>query len=948
MGDESAFIMQVEGVPAGDSVTHPSYGRGVSMGGWEGHLIVRFPSGEKVFGADEGLLLFNGPTVTEWALVSAEDAETLLRERRQKFDTALAIVRHAFQHDFIRSSAVFESGPSSHLSTRLFERERYCFVRDWFSEQASRDPTSMPRLPDEEQLVAIASVDDHVQLIARAGSGKTETIANRAFFLMQHCGISPDEIMLLAFNAEASREMEERIRKKTGGRAVPNVMTFHSLAYNVTGGETTLLKNDGGDDQSLNSFLQAVLDDLMLANGYMDRLRRVMLRYFRSDWKAILTYGLQMDRDEMLLYRRSRVGETLAGEWVKSYGEKVIANFLFEHDVPYQYERGHRWGDQEYRPDFTVPKSGEMERGVIIEYFGLVGDPDYDELAAEKRSYWSERTAKWCLISLCPSDWHGDPETLERCLGKLLSQAGVRLRRMTETEIWERARRLSVLRFTEAVSGFVGLCRKQCLAPRQVRERIIAHEFADESERGFVELAVEVYETYLDRLSANNVDDFDGLMQRAAAAIGNGRTKFTRRKREIDLRRLRYLFIDEYQDFSELFNRVVEAVVKASSSARLFCVGDDWQAINRFAGSDLKFYKSFGTYFQPSKCHELATNYRSGQSIVAVSNALMEGRGPRARSHTQDLGRVHVVALDRFRPTNGEMLSCGKSRRKSAVLRIVLKVLEEGLSVTLLSYRKNMFEPGGRSMPIGGFLESMRACLPEPVRNRLSISTAHGFKGRQSDVIIVLDAMEKSFPFIHPHWVFSRILGESESAIVDDSRRLFYVALTRAKHALYLVTESGRQSPFLAEISKHQALLDIDWAGYPPASSANFFISVQVAGRYDSFRHLIPDLKADGFTYHDRTASGGKRFWSRSLRVERLSDQVITGSPWMVKARELKISEVEIRVLDGHDKIIFKVPIIAGSIIAGSVVMRGGDGETLGAPTIEQLVIKCIGYANES
>ena len=68
----------------------------------------------------------------------------------------------------------------------------------------------------------------------------------------------------------------------------------------------------------------------------------------------------------------------------------------------------------------------------------------------------------------------------------------------------------------------------------------------------------------------------------------------------------------------------------------------------------------------------------------------------------------------------------------------------------------------------------------------------------------------------------------------------------------------------------------------------------------------------------------------------------------MVKARELKISEVEIRVLDGHDKIIFKVPIIAGSIIAGSVVMRGGDGETLGAPTIEQLVIKCIGYANES
>ena len=60
-----------------------------------------------------------------------------------------------------------------------------------------------------------------------------------------------------------------------------------------------------------------------------------------------------------------------------SRSAEVIADFLFEHAIPYKYEpRNHWWGKRNYRPDFTIFKTNQS--GVIIEYFGLEGDPEYD------------------------------------------------------------------------------------------------------------------------------------------------------------------------------------------------------------------------------------------------------------------------------------------------------------------------------------------------------------------------------------------------------------------------------------------------------------------------------------------------------------------------------------------------------------------------------------------
>lgn len=922
MTSSARSILPIGGVTVGDVVTHTTFGRGISRGGWVGHLKVDFPSGSKTFTTADDLMMVGSSLAAEWQLIPRADAEATLAEQERLRQIALKEVREALAKDFLRSDALYDAGPAAHLSRSEYQQEKIRFVQAWVTRARPPAGGKAPLVPDDEQALAVATVDGHVQLVARAGSGKTETVANRAAFLQQHCGVAPAEMLLLAFNRDAAYEMAERLSAKLGKGPLPHIMTFHALAYALVPGAKALLVNssDGGD-QSLNQEFQAVLLDAMARPHFEAQVRRLMLGHFRADWESIVRGGLNLTREEMLSFRRSLVSETLRGEYVKSYGEKVIANYLLEHDIPYFYEQHHWVSGQNYRPDFTVPKSGSMRQGVVIEYFGLGGEPDYDELSAKKRAYWEARSDRWAFIELGPKDWNRDPARLEACLGQKLVQAGVRPRRLSEDEIWLRARQRAILRFTEAVSGFVGRCRKQWRTPQDIREVMLGHQYSSDIERWFVDLAVEIYELYLDRLEAINADDFDGLLQRATYALDGGSTRFSRKAGDGDLKRIRYLFVDEYQDFTELFHQLIAALRAINPDVQLFCVGDDWQAINRFAGSDLKFYHQFDRIFVPARRLQLTTNRRSKRSVVQVSNALMFGRGAPARPSTDEPGTVTVVDLAKFRPTVAEESTFERSLLTPVVLRIAAASLAKGHSVVLLSARNVLTDPRGGAVSLDRYLRSLRDRLPSSMRERLSISTAHGFKGKQSDVVIVLDATERNYPLIHPNWILSRVLGESESAIVDESRRLFYVALTRARTELFILTEGDRRSPFLDEISSRTHLAQVNWVRYPPVLQDNDWLVVKVLGAYEAIEPLVSGLKADGYSYRDMSRSGGERTWDRAFRITDLDECFLITSPWMTQARAAGTRGVRVRFFDGLERLRAE-----GEIAEGKIILKSAAG----------------------
>jgi DNA helicase-4 len=85
---------------------------------------------------------------------------------------------------------------------------------------------------------------------------------------------------------------------------------------------------------------------------------------------------------------------------------------------------------------------------------------------------------------------------------------------------------------------------------------------------------------------------------------------------------------------------------------------------------------------------------------------------------------------------------------------------------------------------------------------------------------VILDAIQRSYPLIHPDWVFTRVLGDNVQKLIEDERRLFYVACTRAINTLILITESDRESDFLGEIKGK--CTTIQWQDFPPVETSGF------------------------------------------------------------------------------------------------------------------------------
>ncbi len=900
----------------GDSIRHTILGVGTVVSGWEGYLEVSFPSATKVFTDQDGYCLVPSPLLGTWYLLRSDQAQEWIEDFNRHRDLALRQVRDAFQQTFIEADAIFEEAASEYLTRDEYEHEKLAFVQNWVKRSASRHDGKASKVPDNEQAVAIGSVNVHTQVVARAGSGKTETVANRAIFLQKHCRIDPSEILLLAFNADAAGEMAQRVEVKLDSAPKPHIMTFHALAYAIVPGAKDLLVNQPeGGEQSLSREFQQVLMDAIEDTKFEARVRKLMLAHFRTDWEKIVRGGFNLSREDMLRYRRSLAAETLRGDYVKSFGEKVIGNFLFEHDVPYLYEQNHWASGRNYRPDFTISKSRSMPKGIVIEYFGLAGDPDYDEEAEQKRAYWARLSNEWNFIELAPSDFAGGQRAFEQRLADALSAANVPLTRLSDDEIWHRVRQRSILWFTKAATTFVGRCRKQWIPPEGLARLMSSHDYLNDVEKWFVEIVAELYSDYLNRLNETGADDFDGLMQRAVLQIAGGKSDFSRKAGDGDLSKLRYLFVDEYQDFTELFYRMVQAIRKLNPAIQVFTVGDDWQAINRFAGSDLRYYNQFEEIFKPSLRLQITTNRRSTQRIVEVSNALMVGRGDAAVSASSSPGLVTKVDLATFKPTSLEEMLFNKSLITPVVLRLAGKALDAGKSVVLLSVRNNLVDPGGGVIKLDKYLSALRSKLPAPLRDGLSISTAHGYKGNESDVVIILDAKERSYPLIHPNWVFARILGESIEAIVDESRRLFYVSLTRAREEVFIITESGLESPFLTDITSHPAVSRINWSKYPPLVTQLEWVTVKVVGEYQMMLPLIDCLKADSFRYRDLSRNGGYRSWDRSYRVRELTDSFLLDTPWMTSARQQKLSGVMVQFYDGLERCFMACTISGGDLL---------------------------------
>lgn len=865
----------------------------------------------------------------------------------------LVKLRGTFRSNFLDADSYFEESCATIITREEFEVEKFRFVKNWLAAVALYK-NGATQLPDDEQVAAISAVRGHVQVIARAGSGKTTTLVNRAFFLLKHCRVAPTEILILTFNRKAASEVRRKLLTVTTHGAdsairaevdrrigdagknklidseeieasavstvaarldikLPYVMTFHALAYAIVHPEEGLLYNGEGDEsQVLSRVVQQLIDDHLQKPSSRGSIRELMLAHFREDWDRIVEGRHDQSKEEFMQFRRSLPRQSLGGDDVKSRGEKIIADFLFEHDIAYKYERSFWMGRVRYHPDFTIfitPKSG-----LIIEYFGLKGDPGYDEMSKTKRNYWKDRT-EWTLLEFSPEDIarNGVASFLDLLKISLVSQ-GVACTRLSEDEIWNRICDRAIDKFTKATEGFIGRCRKQSLSHRDLQDRIKSYSPVSQVEAMFLDVAQRLYGAYLDRLASTGEQDFNGLMQRAAETVASGVTNFQRKSGGGDLAALRHICIDEFQDFSDLFYRLLVAIRKANPSVELFCVGDDWQAINGFAGSDLRFFNRFEDYIGKSRQLYISTNYRSPNSIVSVGNALMSGLGKPASGSKKTAGKVVVSDLNKFEPSLIEKERHSGDTITPAVCRLASNALAAGMDVVMLCRRNHLpwfvnhqDRASGNERGLARYLDLVRSFFPNGLKERISISTAHKYKGLEKPMVIVLDALANSYPLIHPDWIFSRILGDSLEKIAEEERRLLYVALTRAADTLVIVTDGKNKSPFLMELERQMPLAAIDWAEYPPTKGTTTRLVVKIGNQEKlggTPTIAIKDLlRASRYQYQ----SSGWRGWVKTFPAEGFRLGALRSELWSASA-----NGVDLRVFDDAEKLLARYLIDEG------------------------------------
>jgi DNA helicase-4 len=239
----------------------------------------------------------------------------------------------------------------------------------------------------------------------------------------------------------------------------------------------------------------------------------------------------------------------------------------------------------------------------------------------------------------------------------------------------------------------------------------------------------------------------------------------------------------------------------------------------------LRFFNNFSSFFPNSDAVGVTTNYRSDSLVVAAGNRLMDGRGQPAKSSKTTLGQIKIQNLsdiwlefrdgdqyqverdqDRlFLPKREDNRSPSPSmlRLAQALKYCAQRFLEAPTEKTMILARGGFVY----GVELSEFKDRLIVALcnlceatKESLERLISTMTAHGSKGQESHTVIILDATQRQFPKVHPDNLLFMPFGVTPRAVLDEERRLFYVAMTRAEHRLLVLTDKGAESPYLSAL----------------------------------------------------------------------------------------------------------------------------------------------------
>lgn len=653
---------------------------------------------------------------------------------------------------------------------------------------------SLPLTPLQRKACVVD--EDNNLVLAGAGTGKTSVMVGRAGYLTASNQAQSQEILMLAFANEAAAEMQERINFRLGDNGI-TASTFHRLGKEIIAtveGKQPSLTPLAEDDKALAYQVNHWFEENLNKPDY----RQLTIEYFQQHLYPEANPFEFESEGAYYDYILANDIRTLKGEAVKSLGECLVANYLFKLGIEYQYEAPYEHNTasplyRQYQPDFYLP-----ECGVYIEYYGIdrngntapyVDRDQYHQSMAWKRALHAEKGT--ALIELFHYQML-DGELFD-AIESQLEVLNVQCVPLPNDAV------LATLRDFGAVSGFAVLLtdllkryRANCYEDGQI-EVAIANAKNPAQVNAALGLLAPILESYREHLSSNNHIDFDDMIGKAIGYVKDGQFKSP----------WRYIMVDEFQDISDSRARLIKYLRDSVAGCSLFCVGDDWQAIYRFTGSDLTFTTDFQDQFGATRVTALDMTFRFNSGISDVATQFILQNPAQVKKKLNSLSSVDYPAVSLLREANRSGQSSGEPNRLNKVLMRIAEISENGSSVYILGrYGFNLPDKQELRMLVGKF----------PSLN-ISSSTIHASKGKEADYVIVLGLETGKFGFpsekvTHP--LLDALLPIQEDFPYAEERRLFYVALTRAKHRVYLIADMMIGSKFVVELLEKNYKVELD------------------------------------------------------------------------------------------------------------------------------------------
>ena len=637
---------------------------------------------------------------------------------------------------------------------------------------------------DAQQREAVVSLEDNVLVISSAGSGKTMTTVGKVRYLIDVQHVPAEKILLITFTRKAAESLSERLGEKN-----LKCRTFHKLALDIiseaTGEKPTITPQDFSVQvyhklsQDNPEFKAAIAD-------YIIRSRYTMRDQF--EYSSMQDYMQDRQKYGIHAFFKDMDGRPV---FCKSDEESKICDFLGSRGIKFRYEEKYEFNtvDADYRqycPDFSIyldGPDGQVKR-VYLEHFAVneaghcpgwfTYNEEYKYLEGIEWKRKCHHDRGTILLETSSAGFQrGD---VFQNLSKQLLALGAVFSKATHQSVSR-----ELLRQEENILAMLTSFNFLMKSRNRTMEEIIQQVGRGPDAITVNDIIAPFVEAYRQMELDNNEMDFTDTIILATELCNNGH------RPDYD-----YILVDEFQDISMDRYRLLQALRRKNPLTKLFCVGDDWQSIYRFAGSDMALFKQFEKFFGYTKKCLMETTYRFGEPAIADSSKFILANPEQAVKNVHSFRDDAETTLD-FLSTSG---------REDVVktVKYLADQIPSDKEILLLGrygFDVNVFKDSDLVVH-----ENKDRVYVTYGRRQMNFMTVHQSKGLECDYIILINCNGGTVGFpsqISDSPVLKYVLSEPDAFAFSEERRVFYVGITRAKKHTWVLYDMNNPSPFVKE-----------------------------------------------------------------------------------------------------------------------------------------------------